>query len=312
MIFDAQRAAYPRFVGIADHLEKTFRLFMTKWLEQLRDSSPDYAFCEKLCEDAFALCDRDEAKLLERAETLADFSMEFLQLQRELDATGRYRYSTFAEVDEHVYADPSLAQYGPPYVWAMYFTQAFWVSHCRVWRFFFERFVASAAPEGGRVMEIPTGNGLFLTHFLARKPSWRGVGLDLSDASIAFTEKMLSLNGVRARADVVKRDFFQYAEADGFDRIICGEFLEHVEDPLAVLRKLRALVKKDGRVFLTAAVWAANIDHIYVYESAEAVRLHVEAADFEIEEERVQTVFPGHTPEERRTPINYAAVLAPR
>src|SRR3954468_17065725 len=111
MIFDSQRAACPRFVGIADHLEKTFALFMRKPLIALRDSNPDYAFCEKLCEDAFELCDRDERKLLERAETLVDFSMEFLELQRELDATGRYRYATFAEVDEHVYSDPALAQY---------------------------------------------------------------------------------------------------------------------------------------------------------------------------------------------------------
>jgi 2-polyprenyl-3-methyl-5-hydroxy-6-metoxy-1,4-benzoquinol methylase len=309
MIFDEQRAEHPRFVAIADHLEKTFRLFMTKWLEQLRDSKPDYPFCEKLCEDAYALCDRDERKLLERAETLADFSMEFLQLQRELEETGRYRYTTFAEVDAHVYSDPTLTQYGPPYVWAMYFTQAFWVSHCKVWRFFLERF--AAAPLTGRVMEIPTGNGLFLTHFLARNPKWRGVGLDLSDASIAFTEKMLSQNGVRDRADVVKQDFFRYEDGAGFDRIICGEFLEHVEDPLAVLKKLRALSKPDGRVFLTAAVWAANIDHIYVYDSAEAVRLHVRAADFAIEEERVQTVFPGHGPDDARTPINYSAILCP-
>jgi 2-polyprenyl-3-methyl-5-hydroxy-6-metoxy-1,4-benzoquinol methylase len=312
MIFDDLRERAPRFVAIADHLERTFGLFMTRPLEELRASGADWAFCEKLCEDAWALAGGDEAKVLERADTLVDFSMEFLQLQKELEATGHYRYRTWREVDAHVYSDPALAQYGPPYVWAMYFTQAFWVSHGRVWRFFLEAFAdAAALPPAGRVLEVPSGNGLFLTHFLSRNPAWRGVGIDLSDASVAFTERVLALNGVRARADVVKTDFFRYDDSTRFDRIVCGEFLEHVEDPLAVLRRLRALLAPEGRLFLTAAVYAANIDHIYLYERAQDVRDQLAAAGLRVERELVQAVLRGNDPEAPRTPVNYSAILAP-
>ncbi|HEY8074878.1 MAG TPA: class I SAM-dependent methyltransferase [Labilithrix sp.] len=309
MIFDDLRARCPRFVTVADHLERTFGLFMARPLEHLRACDADWSFCEKLCEDALALSGGDEAKLLERAETLVDFSMEFLELQKELEATGRYRYRTFAEVDAHVYSDPSLAAYGPPYVWAMYFTQAFWVSHCKIWRFFLEQFVAPSS--SGRVLEVPSGNGLFLTHFLLRSPGFRGVGLDLSDASIAFTERVLALNDVRARADVVKADFFAWEPVERFDRIVCGEFLEHVEDPLAVLKMLRSLLAPGGRLFLTAAVWAANIDHIYVYERADDVRAHLAAAGLVAEREIVQSVYPGKDPEAARTPVSYSAIVKP-
>lgn len=313
MTFAHLQAKFPRFVTIANHFEARHGLFMAKPLLQLRESEPDYAFAEKLCEDAYALCGGDEQKLLENADTMVEFSLEFLLLQRELEKTGRYKYTTFQEVDEQVYRNPDLPLYGPPYIWAMYFTQAFWVSHCRVWRFFLAEFAGSpASPSGGSVMEIPSGNGLFLTHFLLQNPSWKGVALDLSEVSIEFSDRMLSLNGVRDRVDVKKEDFFRYAGDKSFDRIICGEFLEHVEDPLSVLVKLRTLLRPDGRLFLTAAVWAANIDHIYLYKSAQEVRDHIRAAGLEIERELVQNVFANKQPEDERTAINYSAILKPQ
>ena len=284
-------------------------MFMDKPLRQLRASELDWAFAEKLCEDAYALAGGDEATVIQHADSMVEFSLEFLYLQRELEKTGRYRYTTFKEVDEQVYSNPELTAYGPPYVWAMYFTQAFWVSHGKVWSFFLRDFSRAGATSGGRVLEIPSGNGLFLTHFLLSRPEWQGVAIDLSEASIAFTERMLSLNGVRDRVEMRHEDFFDTPSEPSFDRIICGEFLEHVEDPLAVLKKLRTLLRADGRIFLTAAVWAANIDHIYLYTSASEVRDHIRAAGLEVDVELVQNVFAGHSPEDERTPINYSAIL---
>lgn len=312
MVFDDLAETYPHFVKVANHLEATHGVFMGRSLAALRAAEPDCAFSEKLCADAYALSGGDENRVFDRADTMVDFSLEFLRLQRELERTGRYRYTTFQEVDKHVYRRPHLAAYGPPYVWAMYFTQAFWVTHCRVWQSFLEDFAAPRATKRakGCVLEIPSGNGLFLTHFLLRNPAWRAVALDLSDASIEFTREVLALNGALERASLEQMDFFRYAAKGGlFDRIICGEFLEHVEDPLSVLRKLRDLLADDGRIFLTVAVWAANIDHIYLYESARDVRDHIAAAGLAIEQELVQNVFPNKSPKDPKTPINYSAIL---
>jgi 2-polyprenyl-3-methyl-5-hydroxy-6-metoxy-1,4-benzoquinol methylase len=308
MTFLDLRETYPYFCRVAAHLEQASPLFMGKNLERLRAAKPDYAFAEKLCRDAFDLCSSSEEEWLRAADTLVDFSMEFVHLQRQLDETGRYLYSTFQEVEQHVYNDPARALSGPPYLWAMYFTQAFWITHAKVWQFFLRDF-ASAPGRPGVVLEVPSGNGLFLTHFLRSNPRWRGVGVDLSDGSIEFTRRMTALNGLREVVDVRKQDFFHLDESQRFERIICGEFLEHVEDPPSVLRKLRALLTKNGRLFLTAAVWAANIDHIYLYRSAAEVRRQVTDAGLAIERELVQNVLPERDPEEPRTPVNYSAIL---
>jgi 2-polyprenyl-3-methyl-5-hydroxy-6-metoxy-1,4-benzoquinol methylase len=310
MIFDDLQAAYPHFVKVASHLEHTSPLFMESPLRQLRESAPDYAFAEKLCRDAYALCDGQEAKVFELADTLVEFSMEFVFLQRQLEKSGRYLYASFEEVEAQVYNDPARALKGAPYMWALYFTQAFWVTHGRVWTFFLRDFAPAGTPRG-TLLEVPSGNGLFTTHFLLANPGWHAVALDLSDTAIEFTQRVLSLNGVRARAEVKKEDFFRFGGGREFDRIICGEFLEHVAEPLQVLAKLRTLVREDGRVFLTAAVWAANIDHIYLYRSAQEVREHIRASGFAIEREFVQNVFANGRPEQEKTPINYSAIVRP-
>jgi len=308
MIFAELKDKYPLFTRVAEHFEETAALFMSKNLSQLKASEPDYEFAEKLCRDAWALCDHREDEVLRLADTMIEFSMEFIYLQRQLDRTGRYLYSTFEEVDANVYNDPQRSLTGAPYIWALYFTQIFWITHGRLWQFFLRDFTPTGQ-QRGRVLEVPSGNGLFLTHFLLRNPQWQGVGVDLSETSITFTERVVTLNGVRERTDIRKQDFFQLAPNEMFDRIICGEFLEHVEDPLRVLHKLKEHLKPEGRLFLTAAVWAANIDHIYLYESAQEVREHIARGGFAIEPELVQNVFADHQPEEAKTPINYSAIL---
>lgn len=308
MIFDDLQQRYPRFARVARHLEETSPLFMASALRQLRESQPDYPFAEKLCADAYMLCDGDEARVLDLAANFVEFTTEFLYLQRQLEKTGKYPFSTLREVEEHVYNDPARNLAGAPYMWVLYFSRVFWGTHGRVWQFFLDRF-ARRLSQRGRVLDVPSGNGLFLTHFLLHNPGWSGVGVDISDTAIRFATDLLAANGLSSRSVIRKQDFFALDHDERFDRVICCEFLEHVEDPLAAIRQLAALVRPDGRVFLTAAVWTAFVDHIYLYESAQQVRDHVRRAGFAIEAELVQSVFPGNDPERPRTAMGYNAVL---
>src|SRR5262249_154892 len=140
MIFTELKDRYPHFTRLADYFEETAALFMSKNLMQLKASEPDYEFAEKLCRDAWALCDNDEEKVLKLADTMIEFSMEFVYLQRKLDKTGRYLYSTFKEVADNVYNDPERSLAGAPYIWALYFTQVFWITHGKLWQFFLRDF----------------------------------------------------------------------------------------------------------------------------------------------------------------------------
>ena len=111
---------------------------------------------------------------------------------------------------------------------------------------------------------------------------------------------------------ILKMDFHEIDSNERYDRILCGEFLEHLEDPLAALKKLKSLLTKDGKLFVTAAVWAAHIDHIFLYKSSEEVRDHIKKADLKIEKELVQAVFEKDesNPEKENVPVSYAAILS--
>ncbi len=308
MIFKDLEPDYPLLTETARYLEEKCYFFKGV-LKQIRELKPDYKFGEEICQKALALCQGDMNVYYEKAHTLIEFSLEFLRLQIGLEKTGHYLYASFKEVEEGAYRDPNRKLTGPWYTWALYFTQFFWVTHNRVFRFFLDNFVGSAA-SSGYVLEVPTGTGLFLTYFLTNKPAWQGTGVDLSDSAIQFTKDILQIYQVPAgRATIIKEDVYKYQPERQFDRIMSGEFLEHLEDPLGVLRKLRQILKDDGKIFITVAVWAAMIDHIYLYKSANEVREQIRQAGLNIEKELVQTVFKNGHPEQARIPINYCAIL---
>lgn len=47
------------------------------------------------------------------------------------------------------------------------------------------------------------------------------------------------------------RDIRELLGDEVFDTVLCGEFIEHVEDPYALLRSLKELMASDGRLVLS-------------------------------------------------------------
>jgi 2-polyprenyl-3-methyl-5-hydroxy-6-metoxy-1,4-benzoquinol methylase len=234
-------------------------------------------------------------------------SEEFVQLQMELDRVGHYRYASFDEVRVAVYDNPDYMD--GQYLNGLFLSQAFWLNHTKMYRYFIDRF-CSGNPAAGTVLEVPCGTGFFIAEFARCNAGWTASGIDLSDSSVAFSQAMAKLDANRA-VNIAKQDVFTLPEDAPYDRIICGELLEHLEDPEALLDKLTKLVAPDGRLFVTTAIWAASLDHIYLYESARDVRDMLERY-FTIDSELALPLKDDKGPEDAKTPINYACVLVRR
>lgn len=97
-------------------------------------------------------------------------------------------------------------------------------------------------PEGGRLLDVGCGNGIFLDLFLGRS-GWELLGVDPSPDAVARCGE----RGIRA----VQSEIEGFDDAEGFDVITVWEVLEHVFDPLGVLRRCQGLLRPGGSLVLT-------------------------------------------------------------
>jgi 2-polyprenyl-3-methyl-5-hydroxy-6-metoxy-1,4-benzoquinol methylase len=275
-------------------------------LDRVADASYDRQLGTSICSLMFSKCERDETQYRKALADFALLSEEFVMLQIQLDRTGHYLYSSYDEVREKVYDNPDLMAH--QYLNGLFLSGAFWVNHTKMFKYFIERFCAPASSTGS-VLEVPSGTGLFISEFVKRNPAWRALGIDISESSISFGREVARIHGSPS-VEFRKEDVYDLPDSVKYDRIICGELLEHLEDPVSLLRKLRNLIESDGRIFLTTAIWAASVDHIYLYESTQQARDMLEEF-FTIESELVLNVRSEKGPEDPKTPINYACVLIP-
>ena len=308
MIFDDVKDLYPYFYKASVKLEESC-FFFKNVLTDLKRINLNYEFCEDICKKAFELSDKKFDKYYKNLHSLVLFSLEFLELQVKLVKSGKYLYSTFEDVNKYVYNNPERKLTGPWYMMALFFSQIFWVTHYNVNMFFLEN-VCNNNKKTGEILEIPAGTGIFISNFLIRNKEWHGTAIDISESAIEFAKRTINTFCLSSeRIDLIKENFFNHSIKSNYDIILCGEFLEHLEDPLKALKKLHYLVKDDGQVFLTVAVYASMIDHIYLYSNAQSVRDQINDARFEIKKELVQNVFAKAKPDDSNTPINYSAIL---
>jgi SAM-dependent methyltransferase len=197
-------------------------------------------------------------------------------------------------------------------------TYAFWLNRARLYRFFVEDFLA-ALPSDARIGELGTGPGLLGLTALRRLPEARYDGLDASASSLTYAEGLLRANGVtagRARLHQGAALSGVPARLGPLQAVICCDAIQHLSDPLPLLRDLRAALAPDARVFVTTVTRLEDLPPPpsyggpgpnYSFADAPHVRRVVEVAGFQVERE-LEMPLPGFQ-HESPPPVDYAAVL---
>lgn len=99
-----------------------------------------------------------------------------------------------------------------------------------------------AVEGGGRLLDFGCGGGSFLERM--RRQGWRVVGLDTSAAAVKSVRHGL---GLRALLGTLPHPRLR---PESFDLITMWQSLEHVHDPLTVLREARRLLVPGGRLLV--------------------------------------------------------------
>lgn len=124
-----------------------------------------------------------------------------------------------------------------------------------------EALIDALQPQPGQhLIDVGCGSGVIARRLAVRvQPNGHVLGVDISQAMIAFAQRQALPAGLR----------FQQATAlalpcaeSTFDGAAAARLIMHVDDPLAVLREVRRVLRSDGRLALLEADWGTlALDH---------------------------------------------------
>lgn len=194
---------------------------------------------------------------------------------------GRYRLTTFEEADAEVYSNDA---YMERYVDGLLLSQVMWYNHVASCSYYF-RTAPAMIPAGARMLEIGPGHGL-MTYLAVRDFGLSSAtAWDLSPVSVEHTRSGLAKLGV-TNVNCAVRNALSVSETDEkFDFIVLSEVLEHIEDPVVVMNRIRDIVSPDGVVFVNVPINSPSPDHLYLMRTPDEARDLLRKSGFSIETE---------------------------
>ena len=218
-------------------------------------------------------------------ETLANGYMAFLidvnRSQDEYERDLHYRFSSYDEVFAQTYDDP---EFMADYHWGVYITTFAWEHHLHIYDFFLRHFIAPLRDSGahGRLIDLGCGSGIWSSLTLRHLENWNSTMVDISATTIDLTRRTLKCAGLSSRTDLREADALRFREETTFDAGVSCFLLEHLETPKKLLDNLAAALRQRALAFVTTALTAAEIDHIFEFRRESEVIDMVEKAGFRV------------------------------
>lgn len=253
VLLDTVMGVWPNHLAF---LEKSFK---DRSDEQIKDSNFLATFIRKIAGDDLAgYCEAYRW-------TCERLTEEELHFRR----TGSYRFKSQAEVSDFISKEPV---YMNKYIKGLLLSQVFWNNHVCTFGHLRSRFLP-ANPSGYRHLEIGPGHGLLLYLAVSDNRCAYSEAWEINRASLEETSRCMDIMGVKERVKLVLKDGNASDEDDGarFDSIVMSEVLEHVEQPLELLKKAADRLTSGGRIFINMPVNSPAPDHIVVMRSPEEV-----------------------------------------
>jgi SAM-dependent methyltransferase len=248
------------------------------------------------------------------AEQLVDGYCEFVldvnKSQLKYEKTGRYEHSSFAEVFEKAYDNPEFMQL---YHWGVFTTTFVWTHHLRIYKFFEDHFLPmlKELPAGSPIVDLGAGSGIWHLSALRNVDDLKVEAVDVSAPTIERSRKMTDTLGYSDRVTHHVADALAWAPKEPAAAGISCFLLEHLERPNVLLSNLANSLATGAPAFVTSALTAAEIDHIYEYRRESELVLACEQAGFRVR--AMLSAEPKTTPRQRYfAPRSIALVLQKR
>lgn len=234
--------------------------------------------------------------------------MDFLKEQIRFRKTGVYRINDASVAVDQVYGDMKVMRY---YMVGLLISYLFWPNHYELFRFF-----KNNLPDAAKIktyLEVGVGHGLFTSNMLRQYPGITAKAVDISETSIKTTKEILKTFQVEVdNIEFIHGDYLSLNfKESGFDFIIMGEVLEHVNNAPDFMVRTKKLLNRGGSIYISTCANSPALDHVYHFKSAEEIRELITSHGFKIVRDLAlpaEDVPPERWASELTT-INYCALL---
>lgn len=218
--------------------------------------------------------------------------------------SGKYSSESFDEVNKRVYSNPEVMEY---YMHGLLLSQFLWFHHYKIYRFFKDN-ISKYNKTSKQYLEIGAGHGLFMNEAIKQLSSINDFHLvDISPKSLDLAKQFIKNDSV----EFILCDIFKYSSSTKYDFITMGEVLEHIEQPLELLKRLHLLLEDNGTLYFTTPTNAPAIDHIYLFKNTEEIKELIDKAGFKIIDsiEAVSEDVPIEDAERKKISVMFGAFI---
>jgi ubiquinone/menaquinone biosynthesis C-methylase UbiE len=204
-----------------------------------------------------------EGTIERMADAFVGFSNDVNFAQARYEAAGRYENKSYQECQDSVYSQKETMD---DYLMGIYLTNFLWAHHMEISLFFEERFLTGLA-SGSHIVEIASGHGGWGLWALHSVPEARLDAFDISPAAVEMSSALAKAANLQDRASYLLQDALAMdTRAVGpVDACICSFLIEHLEKPDELIEVICRLLRPKGIAFLTGALTAAQVDHIFEF-----------------------------------------------
>lgn len=219
----------------------------------------------------------------------------------------QYRFKTVKETQEHVYDNPP---YMYKYMIGVAVSQFLWRNHRDMFLFLQKHLKQQS---GERYLEVGPGHGLFLLEALQSEQFQTYKAIDISPTSLDISQHFVKhcYGQMPAHLTFELQNIEQYTPELAYDFLTMGEVLEHVEQPQVLLQAVFNLLKPGGKAYLSTCANCPVIDHIYLYETIDAIREQMYDAGLTLVDELVVSIdnIPEEQWQDKRANLSYACIV---
>jgi len=232
-----------------------------------------------------------------------------LRCQIDFMRTGCYPVEFSDQANQAVYSSESEML---SYMVGLGISQFLWGTHYEMYSFF-SAAIRERASLLSSYLEIGPGHGLLLEKALALGENLKeAVAVDISPTSLGLAQAIIA-HSMPDRKNVrfVLGDILKTDLGRKFDFITMGEVLEHVNQPVTLLSKLKQMLAPEGRGFISTCANCPAIDHVYQFDTVSQIRELIVSSGLVIEKDLplpVENITVGEA-ENRRITINYCALV---